>query len=422
MLNRELIAKLVKKGFIHIFSSNVINKILLFATSIILVRVLSKDVYGRWTYANNVLTIFLLFKGLGVTNGVLQYGSTANRVREKVTFLKLAFYIGLPTNLLLSIIILIYSSFFSLPVKGSREILFYLSFTPILMILFELSQVYFRASLRNREYSLTNLLNTLFFFLLCSSGALIFKIPGVIAAKYLSLFLTVAAAFFFLRRELTLFSKVKLPSIKEIKEFITYSLSVSLANALSFLLYTIDTFLVGFIIKDEAIVASYKTATLIPTTLIFIPQSIMIFLYPYFAKMAEDRGKVKRYLIKLQLLLLLLNSLISLTLIVLASFIIELLFGAEYSDAVLPFRILSIGYLVTGTFRITAGNIIASLKKVKVTLLITSVCAIINIILDYIFITKYSAPGAAAATLIVFIISAFLANIYLLFYLKREKK
>lgn len=419
MINKELVVKLVKKGFIHIFSSNVINKFLLFATSIILVRVLTKEVYGRWSYANNILTIFLLFKGLGVANGVLQYGSTANRIKDKIAVLKLAFYIGVPTNLILSLIILIYSSFFTLPIKGSREILFYLSFTPILMILFELAQVYFRATLRNREYSFTNLLNTLFFFLLCSSAALLFKIPGVIAARYISLFLTVAAAFFFLKKDLSLFKKVKLPPIKEVKDFIVYSLSVSLANALSFLLYTIDTFLVGLIIKDEAIVASYKTATLIPTTLIFIPQSIMVFMYPYFARMAENRGKVKSYLIKLQLYLLLLNSLISVTLIVLAPFIINLLFGPEYSDAVLPFRILSIGYLVTGTFRITAGNIIASLKKVKVTLLITSLCAIINVILDYLLITKYSAPGAALATLIVFTISAILANIYLFYYLKK---
>ena len=42
---------LFKTGFFHIFGSNVINKILAFLSSVILVRILTKTEYGAFTYA-----------------------------------------------------------------------------------------------------------------------------------------------------------------------------------------------------------------------------------------------------------------------------------------------------------------------------------------------------------------------------------
>ena len=56
---------------------------------------------------------------------------------------------------------------------------------------------------------------------------------------------------------------------------------------------------------------------------------------------------------------------ISFVLIIFAQLIIRIVFVVEYMDSVLPFRILSFGYLIAGTFRIPGGNIIANLKKVK---------------------------------------------------------
>lgn len=48
--------KLFKTGFFHIFGSSVINKIVTFASGIILVRILSKEEYGVYTYAENLLS------------------------------------------------------------------------------------------------------------------------------------------------------------------------------------------------------------------------------------------------------------------------------------------------------------------------------------------------------------------------------
>lgn len=74
---------LVKKGFFYIFSSNVVNKIIQFASGIFLVRLLSKEEFGIYSYAQNILSFFLLFSGLGVTSGMLQYISETSEDKKK---------------------------------------------------------------------------------------------------------------------------------------------------------------------------------------------------------------------------------------------------------------------------------------------------------------------------------------------------
>ena len=84
----------------------------------------------------------------------------------------------------------------------------------------------------------------------------------------------------------------------------------------------------------------------------------------------------------------------------------------------MPFRILSLGYLIAATFRIPAGNVIASLRKVKVNFYNSIVSGSANVVLDIILIKRYGSNGAAIATVLIFIISSIISNIYLRKYLK----
>ena len=70
---RNNLQKLYRTGFFHIFSANVINKILLFCNGIFIVKVLSKESFGIYSYSQNLLSLFLLFSGLGINNGLLQF-------------------------------------------------------------------------------------------------------------------------------------------------------------------------------------------------------------------------------------------------------------------------------------------------------------------------------------------------------------
>lgn len=86
-------------------------------------------------------------------------------------------------------------------------------------------------------------------------------------------------------------------------------------NGVSFLVYIIDVFLIGVITEDMNVLASYKTATLIPFALTFIPSTIMTFVYPYFANHQNDKNWVRNHYMKLLKYCLGLNLCISLFLI-----------------------------------------------------------------------------------------------------------
>lgn len=409
---------LIRNGFFHIFSANVINKIIQFGISVVIVRVITKEAFGMWSYANNILSFFLLIEGLGVVPGLLQFASAAKDKEEKLSYLKYALLVGSLFNTILAIAIFLFTIFFELPIRGSTEILRYLSFLPLITILFNTLQVFLRSDLRNKQFSLVTVINTLAFFFGVLIGGYFFEIAGIIWGRYLSYFISCFIAAWFVKDYYESFLKAKLPSSSNRQEFLKFSIVSMLTNSISSILYLLDTFLIGIFIQSETVVASYKTATLIPFALNFIPASVMTFAYPYFAKNKDNKEVVKKYFLKMQRYLFLLNLVISVLLITFAPFIIKVVFGEEYLDSLMPFRILSLGYLIAATFRIPAGNVIASLRKVKVNFYNSIVSGSANVVLDIILIKRYGSNGAAIATVLIFIISSIISNIYLRKYLK----
>lgn len=115
----------------------------------------------------------------------------------------------------------------------------------------------------------------------------------------------------------------------------------------------------------------------------------------------------------------LINGVICIGLIITAPLIISILWGKEYMDALVPFRILAVNYFFLGTFRITCGNVLAMLRKINVNFIISVVSGISNVVLDVILIKFYGSVGATIATLLVVILSGGIAFPYLIFYVNR---
>ena len=119
--------------------------------------------------------------------------------------------------------------------------------------------------------------------------------------------------------------------------------------------------------------------------------------------------------------MVILNASISFGLFIFAPFIIQLVFGSAYSDSVVPFRVLSIGYFFAGTFRIPAGNLLGAIKKVKEGLYEALICGLLNIILDVLFILWWGATGAAISTSCIYVVSGIIVNGYMCYYLNKNE-
>lgn len=410
-----MLKKLFNTGFFHVFGTSVINKIISFCSGIFLVRLLSKGEFGLYSYVSNIIAIFLLFNGLGTTSGMLQFGSENYKKNPQIThsYFKFGATLGIAFNLFLIIFIVFFVNNFELSIFGANKLLLLMAALPLLAYIYSLIEIYFRVSLKNKNFAYLNSLNTILLFTLSIIGALLYNVYGVVIFRYIAFLITIIIGAKLSNVLIKLFkSDYKLNKLEK-KNFLNFSLIATFNNAIAQLLYVIDIFLIGLLIAKPDVIASYKTATLIPFALNFIPMSIVTYIYPYFARNNNDKQWIRKNYIKLIKYLGLLNIFISVSLYILAPIIIKYIFGAQYMDSVTTFRILAIGYFFAGTFRIITGNILVMIKKVKFNFYLSIFTGVLNIVLDIILIKIYGSEGAAITTVIVFLFTSIISTVYL---------
>ena len=180
------IKQLYSKGFFHIIGSSILNKIMQFCSGIFIVRVLSKEEFGIFTYAQNLLAFFLLINGLGINSGFLQYGSRNSENEElKNSIANYSLKYGVGINLLISFLIIAYSIFGKFKVEEARIIFRMMLFFPIIVLVIEMIQIYLRVNLKNKEMAKVSNLNTFFNLIGMLLGGYIYGIMGLIVGKYI---------------------------------------------------------------------------------------------------------------------------------------------------------------------------------------------------------------------------------------------
>lgn len=414
------IKDLYQKGFFHIFGSNILSKIFSFCGGILLVRVLTKEEMGIYSYSENILALFLIINGFGMPEGLLQYGSRYNSIEDQNSYIKYSLKIGFLSNVFLGILILMYSKYGTFKIESSREIFVLMFAFPIINTLFSIIQIKLRIELRNKEMAKYSNINTFFNIFGMTLGGYIYGIVGVVIGKYIGNIFSIFISFSTIKNIFFHWRKIYSLAIERKKEMIKFSFTAMLNNGISNLLYIADVFLIGLIIGNENILASYKTATLIPFALNFIPLSIMTYIYPYFAKNSDNIEWIRKKYLEMLKYLGVFNFFISMGLILFSKLIIKLIFGEIYMDSLQPFIILSMGYFFAATIRIPAGNVLASIGKIKFNFYNALISGSINILLDIFLIKKFGSIGAAYATLLVFIISGTIGNLFLFKYLNKR--
>lgn len=418
------IKKLLKNGFFHIFFSQILNKIISFCNYVLIVRLVTKTEYGLYSYASNIISIFLLINGLGIISGLLQFGSESIENPGKLkAYANFAWKTGLLFSFVVSISILIYSQLADLKINHSSFLLILMSLFPVVDYVFTYIEILFRIQLMNKIYSAVTTVFNILSILATILGAYLFSIKGIVLFRYVAYIISIFFGLFFYRK-LAFVKQISsyIISKNEKKSFLKLSFVSCLNNAISQMLYLLDVFVIGFIIPDEKIIASYKAATTIPFAMIFIPGTIMLYIYPYFAKNNKDREWVRANYYLVLKISAMLNAFLSAIMILFAPFIIRTLFGSQYVDSVEIFRILSAGYFIAATFRIPSGNILVTLRRIKLNFYNSVFSGIMNIILNIFFILNMGSIGAAYSTVLIYIISSIISTTYLNIIINSKNK
>lgn len=415
---RNKVKLLFQTGFFHIFGGNVMNKIIAFLSSAVLVRILSKEEYGIFTYAWNIYSILILFSGLGIASAMLQIISERGGEQGYTnTILNYSVRWGIICNLILGCIIIFIAKFYPLTLENSRQLLYLLFLLPAIQIIYDLSVAYLRAMKLNRQFIKLSLINAFLVFVISVWSAVFIKEKGLIIGYYFAYAGTCLYGIIFMK--IPFFRKADKINCKDKSSIMKISLISMCNNGLSQLLYLLDVFVIGIVAANESILASYKVSTMIPSALSFIPGALVTYLYPYFAEKRLDKNwclvNYKRILKYFGVF----NLCISLGLILSADWLVPLVFGIHYYDSVYVFRILALNYFFSATFRVVSGNLLVTQRKLKFNLFVAVISGTVNVIADIILITGYGSVGAAFATLFVTLISGLLSTTYLLYSLNQ---
>lgn len=417
---KNILERLKSTGFFHICSSYVINNVIAFCSSIFITRLLSKADYGVYSAANNTVSLFMLLNGLGTVSAILQYGSESFKdLHKKNAYIKYGFKIGSLFSVVTTAAIVLYALFAPLALPETQPYLILLSLLPAVSYITNVLSTVLRVDLRNKAYSLYNTGSTALIFAATVTGALLFGVWGVILFRYVAYALAFAVVIFACKNVTSFFKEKNELTQQEKKAFMRISLASCANNGISEMLYLLDVFLIGVIIKDSSILASYKTATLIPTACGFIPTAVITYIYPYFAQHCKDIGWFRSKYKTVFTYMILINGLISLGLFFFAPLIVHIIFGSRYSDSVSIFRVLSIGFFFSSSFRVLSGNILVMLKKLRFNLFVAVASGLLNVVLDIWFIQLWGSMGAAIATVSIYVFSGACSTIYLNYYLKK---
>lgn len=404
-------AKLADTGFFHVFGSSVINKIISFASGIILVRILTKADYGVYTYANTILGFCMMLNGFGMSSAVLQVCSEKNDEEARLRVYEYGLGLGSKINIALGGLIILIALLVPLKIEGANGYLALMCLMPLLAFIPDLQKVYLRTELRNADYAYANTFATAATFVLSVALALTIQAKGLIFAQYITF---VATAVLLRKRFGVPLSAKSTISAEDRRSLIGIGGISMVNNGLSSLMYYLDIFVLGLVVANENVIAAYKVATTIPTALEFIPASVVTYIYPYFSRNRNNKPWLLSNYKKLVLSLGGVNLLITAVLYVLAPFLINLLFGKQYMDSISPFRILVVSYFFAGTFRVISGNLLVTQRKLKFNTIVAVFSSAMNTVMNVFFINAWQSNGAALATLTTAVVTGILNTAYLL--------
>ncbi|MGF7012287.1 O-antigen/teichoic acid export membrane protein [Lachnospiraceae bacterium PF1-22] len=409
---------LLKGGFFHILFGNTAIKMVAFFSSIVIVRLVSKEEYAYLAYSDNLYSYINIFAGLGMSTAVLKFCSNTVDKEEDKAYLGFALKYGSLFQILISIVFISYSLMAEIPFPEARSIILLSGVYPLLMNVFTTIMNYTRAHLANTLYVKMSFWQTVAIFVGSVLSVLVIGINGIVIARYIATFIALIIAVPFLKSKFDNVNSIKLSKTKK-RAFVGMSVSLMVASLFSIVIASNEQTLVNYLVKSEVATANYKVANLIPSQLSFVSNSIVVYFFPIVAQMKKGKETWKK-LKNIGLLTLVINVLLCIIGIVFTPIIINLIYGSKYADAKELFAIFWIVHAINAGVRIMPMNMLAAIGEARLNAFISVGTCLVHFIVDYFAIGKLGLSGVGIASGIVYFASGLLY--WIILFRKSEKK
>jgi O-antigen/teichoic acid export membrane protein len=400
-----------KRGGFHIFLSTILLRIIQFVLGILIIRLLSKEEYGNLSYAMTITQLIIPFSGAGLYLSLLHFGPIQNKFMNKVKLFNFTIRRGFIYSLAVMLLMLGLAELVAIRMPGSVTYFRLFSIYVMSYYLFYTAVSFLRVLKKNKGYAASLLLNSILVFILSFLGICLSK--GIGYTIGFSIAPAIAAIVVYIsigkkeKIDIKLFERVKELPVK-VSEYTKYGVFAGLGNIASQMAWQLDTIMIGLILAQSTMVATYKVAALIPFSLVFIPSVFMQTDFVYIAENHKNRKYLINYYKKYLMIFLVITIIILSVWYVFGSFIIKL-FGPDYIKILPIINILMINVAITFLLRVPLGNILAAVGKAKWNSYSAIAMLVINLLLNLFLIPRFGIYGAAYATVISIALSALIS-------------
>ncbi len=401
--------KLIVKSSLFVFIATIISKLFSYGYKILIARYFGAETYGLFSLSVIIISIASSVATLGLYDGLVRFISF---YRGKKSFGKIRrLVISSQTIFIVTGIIFTGLLIFFAPTIGDK--IFHTNkFTPLFigmslalpfLLLANLFLGVLRGFERIKTYSaLVNIYQNAARFIIM--GALIMIGTGAIAISISYVFAFVGLFFisrYYARKDLEMMPRDKTPSQKKVMpEVLTYAWPLLFVGMLYSIFYWTDSLILGYFTSAE-FVGKYNSAITLASLFGLAPDLFMQLFLPLIStKFSQGKNELIKNLTQQVIKwIYMLGMPLFVLMFIFPERLIELFFGLDFANVYPALRLLSIGAFFSSTTGILVS--LLSIKgRTKLVLINFMVFAIINIILDLVFVKKYGMNGVAFATLI----------------------
>lgn len=412
------VVNVIRGGFLYIISGSVLTKAITMISSILIVRLVTKEIYAHFVYAANLWSYVELLNGLELSGALLILCSKNDDKSLDKAYFRFCTKWAMIIQLVASILFVVLASFISLTYPEAKKYVYMFALIPTFATAINCIQSYNRAHIQNKRYSAMGVVRALVMV-----GLTVILVPfsgmnGHFIARYAACVSAIILGGSFCIKNMRGQEQAILSS-KQKKEVFRLALSMMVASCFSYLMPVNETFLVNTLLKDSTITANFKVAGIFPQQLSLISGAVCIYFYPLVAKTKNYRQTGRRIL-KIGVYNFLIVTTVAFVGILATPLIIWMLYGTQYMDAVGISRVLWIMRATNSAYRVVPVTLLPALGDTKFNFIASPVICLVHFVIDYIMIKKLGLIGVSYAAIVVNLLTGTVAWIYLWMYCKKK--
>jgi O-antigen/teichoic acid export membrane protein len=384
--------------------ARVISIVFGFITSILLARILGSEAFGVYSLAMLLPTVIVIFADFGISPASVYYVAQGKFSRKEI----------FGNNILFTIVIsfaavlfgFIVSFFFSeqLFLGVPKSYLFLaLLFIPIKLFFTFIRNTLLGAQLF-LDYNLLNIVPSVLFFISIVAALWVLKSgpDGALMAGIIAWLLTDIILFL---RTKKAFGGVSLKrNYTYQKQAISYGLKAYLGNALQFLNYRLDMFLVNSFLNVSA-VGYYSIAVLLAERLWLVSQVASTVIFPRIASETDEKKRLE-FTPLVARTVFWITAFGALALFLLSRILIVVFYSDKFLASLPPLQALLIGVIGLAVGRVLALDLSGRGRPILNTY-VAVITLVSNISLNLIWIPAYGIVGAAWASTVSYLVMFF---------------